>query len=61
MSTRWQAVAGFVVAGGVLILLADAAPQFAVGTAALIGLGVALTHTNEINSLVSTWRTAVGM
>lgn len=60
VSLRWQAVAGFLVASGALILLADYAPKFAVGTAVLIGLGVALTHTNEINSLVATWQTALG-
>lgn len=60
VTTRWQAVAGFIVAGGILILLADYAPKFALGTAALIGLGVALTHTNEINSLAATWRGALG-
>lgn len=60
-SSRWKAVAGFLVAGAALYVLADFQPQFAVGTAALIGLGVALTHTNEIDSLVSTWRGAVGI
>lgn len=60
VSNRWVTVAGFVVAGAALLLLADVQPQFAIGTAALIGLGVALSHTNEINSLVATWRKAVG-
>lgn len=58
---RFIEVAGFVVASGTLILLADYAPRFALGTAALIGLGVALTHTSEINNLVTTWRKAVGI
>lgn len=60
-SNRFIIMAGFVVAGGALLLLADVAPKFALGTAALIGLGVALTHTAEINSLVSTWRGAIGI
>ena len=59
-STRWKVVAGFIVAGAALVLLADVAPKFAMGTAGLIGLGVVLTHTSEINSLVSTWRGALG-
>lgn len=60
VSNQWVKVAGFIVASGALLLLADVSPEFALGTALLIGLGVALTHTNEINSLVSTWRKAVG-
>lgn len=60
VSNQWIKVAGFIVASGALLLLADVSPEFALGTALLIGLGVALTHTNEINSLISLWRGAVG-
>lgn len=58
---RFVAVAGFVVASGTLILIADYSPEFALGTALLIGLAVAITHTTEINSLVSEWRGAIGL
>lgn len=60
-SPRFKVVAGFLVAGGALLLLAEWQPKFAVGTAALIGLGVALTHTKEINSLVAVWKGALGI
>lgn len=41
-------VVGYAVAGGILLVIADIAPGFAVGTASLILLGVALTKSNQL-------------
>ncbi len=60
MSDRAKAVIGFVAAAGVLILLADTAPRVAVGLAAVLGLGVALSHSQDIAQVLDQWSKIVG-
>lgn len=59
MSARAKTVLGFCLAGVTLVAIADVAPRLAVGTAAVIGLGVALTHSQDIANLLNTWTSAV--
>lgn len=44
-------VVAYAIAGGFLLIIADEAPKLATGTAALILLGVALTHANQLTAL----------
>lgn len=53
MSARGNAIIGFIVAGGALVALAGVAPGPAIGIAAVIGLGVALTHPDEITNMIN--------
>lgn len=53
-------VIGYVVAGGVLVILADFAPQAAVGLALVLGLGILLTHADQLTQLSSALNTALG-
>lgn len=60
MSKRIQAFVGYGVAAAALIALAGPAPQAAISMAAVIGLGIALTHADEISQLLGTFTSAVG-
>lgn len=51
MSNKAVRVVGFLVAGGVLVAIADAAPNVAIGAALVIGLGVVLSHPAELQAL----------
>lgn len=53
-------VIGFLAAGGSLVVLADFAPQAAVGLALVLGLGVLLLHANELANLSNLFQTATG-
>lgn len=53
-------VIGFLVAGGVLVGLADFAPQAAIGLTLVIGLGVLLTHADQLTILSSLYNGATG-
>lgn len=59
MSDRAKALLGFGLAAGVLVALAEVSPKLAVGTAAVIGLGVLLTRSNQVTTLLDTWTSAV--
>lgn len=58
MGKRGTRVVGFLVAGAALVALADVAPDAAIGLAAVIGLGVLLTHGNELNQLANAFKAA---
>ena len=60
VSSRAAKVIGFCVAGAALVILADYAPQAAIGTTVVIGLGVALSHASDIRQLTNTFITATG-
>ena len=60
VSSRAAKVLGFCVAGAALVVLADYAPQAAIGMTVVIGLGVALTHTSDIRTLSNTFIQATG-
>lgn len=47
----------YIVGGSILIVLAEVAPGFAVGTAGLIALWAVLSHANQLTTL-SSWITA---
>lgn len=59
MNNRLNAVIGFVVAGGALVALAGPEPQLAIGIAAILGLGIVLSHPQEIQTLLSTFQSAL--
>lgn len=44
-------VVAYILAGSVLILIAEFAPKFALGTAGLIGLWAVLDHSNQLTVL----------
>ena len=60
MTNRARTLIGFAVAGGVLLVVADHAPRFAVGMTAVLVLGVAVTHANDIKQLLDTFTKATG-
>ena len=60
LSSRAHLIIGFAVAGVALVALADVAPDAAIGLAAVVALGVALTHANEIQQLSNAFITATG-
>lgn len=58
LGDRGLRVVGFLVAGGALIALADVAPDAAIGLAAVVGLGVLLTHGAEITQISNAFQMA---
>ena len=60
LSSRAHAVIGFALGGLALVALADVAPDAAIGLAAVLALGVALTHANELQQLSNAFITATG-
>ena len=46
-----QKVIAYTLAGGILLLIADVAPGFAVGTASVMLLSVALARSGQITSV----------
>lgn len=59
MNNRANAMIGFVVAGGVLVVLAGPAPDLALGIAGLLALGVVLTHSDEVTQLLGLFQSAL--
>jgi len=59
VSDRATAIIGFTAAAGVLILLADTAPRLALALAGVLGLGVALSHSQDIAQVIDTFNKAV--
>lgn len=53
-------VLGFLVAGAALVAIADVAPQAAIGMTLVLGLGIVLTHTDELKSMSDLFQTATG-
>ena len=47
MQTFWA----YAVAGGILLLVADVAPNVAAATTGLILLGVAMSHSNQLTAI----------
>lgn len=60
MSNRARTLLGFGVAGGVLLVVADQAPRFALGMTAVLVLGVAVTHASDIKMLLDAFTHATG-
>ena len=53
-------VIGFLVAGAALVALADVAPQAAIGLTAVLGLGVLLTHADQLTAISNLFNNATG-
>lgn len=53
-------VIGYAVAGAGLVVLADFAPQAAIGMALVLALGIVLTHSSELTSISNLFQTATG-
>lgn len=53
-------VVGFLVGGAALVALADVAPQAAIGMTLVLGLGVLLTHADQLQSLTGAFSQATG-
>ena len=51
---------GFGLAGGVLLVVADYSPKFALGLAGLLALGVALSHSQQIALALNGFAHATG-
>lgn len=51
---------GFGLAAAVLLILADSSPRLALATVGVVGLGVALSHADEIASLFNAFTAATG-
>lgn len=60
MSPHAVKIVGFLVAGGVLIALAEFAPDAAIGLALVVGLGVLLTHADELQAWANALAAATG-
>lgn len=60
LSNRAHLVIGYLVAGAALVALADIAPEAAIGLTAVIGLGVVVTHANELQALSNAFIAATG-
>lgn len=60
VSTGEAKVLGFLVAGAALVVLADVAPQAAIGMTLVLALGIVLTHTSELTAMSNLFQTATG-
>lgn len=60
MGNTAQAILGFALAGGALVVVADYQPRLALGLTGLLLLGVVVTHYQDISSALNGFAHATG-